>query len=392
MPPDLDMPNWRHLVVGLVCLATFLLAIYMLQKYNYRKAMVAGFGFILILLTNLTHGFQFGLARDVDGGYLNGSVTFESPVQFLSEYESNQDHLSLHAQTHPPGPVLLFWTMERGIPHAGLIAALICLLAVILIVLLLTPILESAFDSKRVGYYIFLYLLIPSVQIYYATSIDAIIAALVIGSSIHLFVSSRISVIVSVICLITVSMLTFLSLFILPVLIVYELWTKNKISRSALVISSLIVFHLALYLCYGFNYLNSFLIASSIETSRQILILVEPINHFSTRIEGIAEILLFFGPFLTLFLFQALSKYRTDPMLNKLTIIAIGTFLLMLGVGVYRTGETARAALFMYPFLLLPTAYWISKQTYFTTRRMQIIAALVFGQALLMQMIGFYYW
>jgi hypothetical protein len=122
------------------------------------------------------------------------------------------------------------------------------------------------------------------------------------------------------------------------------------------------------------------------------MILVEPINYFSTRIEDIAELLLFFGPFLTLFLFQALHRYRTDPPLHKLATIAIGTFLLMLAVGVYRTGETARGALFMYPFLLLPAAYWISEQAYFTRRRMQILAALVFGQALLMQMMGDYLW
>jgi hypothetical protein len=63
----------------------------------------------------------------------------------------------------------------------------------------------------------------------------------------------------------------------------------------------------------------------------------------------------------------------------------------MLLMGVYRTGETARAALFIYPFLFIPIVIYLKSQSLSQHER-DLLASLVFGQTMIMQLIGNYFW
>jgi len=71
--------------------------------------------------------------------------------------------------------------------------------------------------------------------------------------------------------------------------------------------------------------------------------------------------------------------------------LAVGTLLAMFATGAFRTGETARACLFIYPYLLLPVAAQLDHQQPDASDR-RLLVWLVFGQTLLMQTFGGYFW
>ena len=140
------------------------------------------------------------------------------------------------------------------------------------------------------------------------------------------------------------------------------------------------------------NYLDSLLIASRLENPQGFRGFSEPASYFFTRLEGISEILIFFGPFLGWLLLAGWGAMKQGrPRLYALTWLVVVTLLGMLATGAFRTGETARACLFIYPYLLFPVASGLAGEK-IGTREKYLLLALVFLQGLLMQMFGFYFW
>jgi hypothetical protein len=112
----------------------------------------------------------------------------------------------------------------------------------------------------------------------------------------------------------------------------------------------------------------------------------------ATRLEGIFEIALFFGPFLGILFWRGLRQQAQCSLsFRDLVMLALFTLLLMFLAGFFRTGETARICLFIYPYLLLPVAGYF-KEIGITLPEKRQIAALVFAQTVLMQLSGLYYW
>jgi hypothetical protein len=238
---------------------------------------------------------------------------------------------------------------------------------------------------------LFLTFLVPSVQIYYASSLDALIAPLVVGACLVLVSKNPWLWMASALALILASFLSFGALFILPVLFGFELWRRRRPYGPILLTAALAGFYLGLELLSGFSYLGAFATASSLENPEGFRLLVEPMNYLMTRAEDVAEIFLFFGPFLSIIFISELARRRARPYSGALSAMALASFFLLLLTGAYRTGETARAALFIVPFLMLPAAEWITatnrQETQFRT-----LASLVFFQTLIMQFLGDYWW
>src|SRR5699024_1162748 len=109
---------------------------------------------------------------------------------------------------------------------------------------------------------------------------------------------------------------------------------------------------------------SSFAAASQQQNPGGFLLFAEPLRYLYTRIEDVAEIALFFTPYLGLLaiagtrvLWQGArgrSTHDREPLV--LFAAAVVSILGLFAGGVYHTGETARGVLFLYPFLLLPVA------------------------------------
>jgi hypothetical protein len=397
IPPDIGYPNLLHLLVAGVSMLLFGLALSILRLSKYKISLAILFGVLILLTTTLTHGWQFGLVRPIAGmgvaqhGYYNEALKIDDPGRFLKEFALLQPDLFVHSQTHPPYAVLTFYFLKELWKDPALIAIALAVISLSLTSLFYAKLLMPWFGSSLTGKILFIFMLIPAVQIYYLASLDSLLAALLLGSLLFLFSDSRGAWFVSILCTLLASMLSFGFLFILPLILAFELWTRREVRRTIAVVSNLILVHLGFYYLSGFSYLKTFFTAAAIENPGGFSMLVAPANYFMTRIEDVAEVFLFLGPFLFLLMVRGISRDFGKSPLMRISILGIAVFLLMLLSGAYRTGETARAAIFIYPFLMIPAG--------FEMKAMQIdgsdyakLARLVFAQSLIMQLLGDYYW
>jgi len=248
-------------------------------------------------------------------------------------------------------------------------------------------------DIDLAKYSTFLFLLLPSIQIYYAASLDALIASLLLGVLYFLTHPHRfVSLIGSTIALFLTSFLTFGFVFVLPVIVGYEILRDRSVRKFILLVVLLSLCYSIINMNLGFNYVSAFETAAKLENPNGFRLLNEPISYLFTRLEGIFEILLFFGPYLGIPMIRGLRMSRKAGfLLTDLTWLAITSILCMFVLGTFRTGETARVCLFIYPYLMLPIIMYLSNRKVTALER-NILLILVFSQTLFMQTFGTYFW
>ena len=149
---------------------------------------------------------------------------------------------------------------------------------------------------------------------------------------------------------------------------------------------------------FKFNYINSFLFAAESESGPGFMLLTNPVKYVITRIADILDILIFFGPIMTVLCYRGFKCLKEESSMNDksaliyiLSLSAILSILIVFLTGAYDHGETARAAMYIYPFLLLPVAFYLKKENFSSIERNKLLI-LVFSQTLIMQLFGFYIW
>ncbi len=403
---NLRIPTLFEALIGLSAFIVFVICLWILEKTSYRISLVFIFAYILIVVTTLTHGIQYGFYAPISANaqtetlipysqqgqeYFHEAIKIDDPIAFYKNYNEIQPSLSMHAHTHPPGAVLTIYFLYRLLGDPALISIAVLLIALVSTMYFFYKCISSITYNLPPGFAPFLLTLLPAISIYYLATIDAIIAALMSGIVYFFcFAQGKGYVILAMIFLIVVFHLTFVSLFILPVLVGYDLLTRRSLKRSFIVMSGLIGGHLLLYLAFGYNPIESFHAASIHENPEGFMLFVDPVNYLFTRLEGVAEILLFFGPFMLILFIRSIKTTKFGPH-DILTILGCLTVFAMFAVGTFRTGETARALIFIYPFLLFPIVRYLNETSTLQVSRMQI-AILVFSQTLCMQLFGFYHW
>ncbi|MFL6529151.1 MAG: hypothetical protein ACJ8HU_11175 [Chthoniobacterales bacterium] len=391
-----EMTRHYRLLVSLALLAVFFVAQRLLAKVDYRLPLVIIAGFALIIGSNLIQGFEEGFADPITADefndeqtpqYYHDAVEITDAGEFFRNYNAIQRTLHMHARTHPPGPVLLIYALNRALKEPALISLAIAVLAVTTAAWFFYKLLVTELQPHLAGFMTSLFLLLPSVQIYYLATVDALVAALLLGvfycfkraTALHLFAAAAL--------LVTSFMLTFLAVWIVPVLFGYELIKRRNIIRATAVVLAVIAVYVAIYFASGFNLLASFRTASAIENEHGFMLLHNPLDYFVSRLQSIGEVMLFFGPYLCLLFVRSVRGSQR----HIATWLALGSFALLLAAGTFRVGETARICNFLYPFLLLPIARYLNQRNATEAEKAQL-AWLVFGQTILMQAAGSYFW
>ncbi|MBZ0283784.1 MAG: hypothetical protein K8L97_23810 [Anaerolineae bacterium] len=378
------------LLIGIIPIARFI------TEKSPRLLMVIGAGLLLVLGTTIMQGWYEGFAVPMVGlsnaQYYGDAVEISDPLAFVQDYTDFQAGLRPHARVHPPGATLFIYTLNKLLGSSEAISVVIALLAVPFTAFLLYRLLAPALPNQQfVKGMVFLWALIPSVQVYYASTVDALIAGLLLGAMVLLiYHESWWSGLLIAVLIWIVSFLTFLWVFILPVLLGYEVFQRRTIWRTALTVAFIGLVYLLMNSLLSFNYLESFSIASKIDNPRGFMLLANPARYFLTRLESVAEILVFFGPFLTILLWRGLPILRQQqPKLFTFTLLGLASMLLLLGGGVFQTGETARVCLFLIPYLFLPVVAYLKEAT---PPAIVELMFLVFAQAIFMQLFGIYVW
>lgn len=392
-----------------VCITAGVLAGFLVLAWNYRRivhsvGLVAAAGFVLVLCTNLIHGPWYGLTYPHQGApqpdqpavlqYYHDAVKIDSAGKFLGRFQTVQPELECHSRTHPPGAVLLFYALIRTVGHGGAVSVAIAAMSVGLSAVFLYRVLRVDLDRHTCGYVTLLLLLTPAVQIYYCASLDAVVAGFCLG--VLAFLRHRnpaLSIAGMVGCLFCASWLTFGACFLVPVMVGFEIATGRTVRRSLCVVLGVTALYAVVQVVWDFNYLAAFAVASTLENPAGFMLLADPVSYAMTRLEGVGDILVFFGPFLLVLFVRGLRTMRrgTCPELLKLTVLGVLTLLAMFLTGAFRTGETARACLFIYPYLIFPVAAQLHRHPCGDSQA-RLLLGLVFGQTLLMQTAAGYYW
>ena len=96
------------------------------------------------------------------------------------------------------------------------------------------------------------------------------------------------------------------------------------------------------------------------------------------------------GPIGSVFLYRGLISANHDyDLFFKYGFLC---FLLVISTGAFKTGETARAAMYFYPLILITISNFIDKSLSLTIADQKNILCVTFIQILLMQLFGWYYW
>ena len=391
-------------VSGIPYAIIFVLVLYFTIKYRFYSNIFSTYmlGSSLILLGNMSLGnVELAFVNPISGGdiqYYHDAIKIESWRNWLSSFNVNQESLICHAKTHPPGAVLIeffLFTVSKNPLWISLVFLFLSSVSIFLIYKIFIEIGKDKLFSNKMA---FLYVVIPSVNIYSLASLDAIIAMLanIIILGMIIIIDCRGSKrmvtwgVLSAVSITLVSLLTFGAIYLWAIMGAFSLYLfyfHNNKNILILFSSSLVLFLISAALLnqtYNYDYFESFLTASRLENKHGFMLFSEPLNYFVTRVEDVFEIVVFLS--LGIMAFLTTIKYKLQNNLyGTLSLIAIVILLLMFLTGAYKTGETARACLFVVGFVLIllkniPNSLLTSLISF---------AAL---QTILMQILGFYFW
>ena len=394
---SLRIPSQEEFLLLLIIFGLFYFSIKYLSKVSYKLSHVIFLGFCLLLFTNLLQGWHYGIVSPISGigqQYYHDALKIKSAFGFLKDFNLIQPHLQIHSRLHPPGAVLTLYFLKNFLENPAFIAIFVAFVSLFFSGLFLYRIFKKELKDKQLSAFLtLLFILLPSVQVYYLASFDALIATFLLGV-LYFFLhkNMRLSIAVTLFFLFLASFSTFLFFFILPVLLALEISKKQFPLKSILVIAGLILVYFIIYLASGFNYIYSFLQAAELENYAGLNLYFGKYNYIFSRAESLLEIIIFLGPFLTLLFLRAFAKLKKgSSTLYTASRAALTTFFVMLIFGFFRNGETSRVCLFLYPYLIFPIGVYL-KDTLITAKEKEVLLSLVFSQALFMQFLGYYFW
>ncbi|WP_340817858.1 hypothetical protein [Methanolobus sp. WCC4] len=396
LPFNLDKINLLSAFISIALYSVvFINTILNLDKIK-SKYLIYFIGAASISLSNLVHGIHDGLFYPIAGcvqNYYYDAIEIVNPYLFVSTYNQIQPELLTHSSTHPPGAVLLYYYLNQFLIYPE-ISSLFLMLISLSIVYFVYNLMRQFYEEKLSLNMTLIFIFIPAIQIYYLSSIDSIISLLFIGL-IYYYLQLKSNK--SLYAIIAIFIFTFISSFatylvIYPIMAMYIDMLYKRNYGNMMLFGSMISIILSIYGYFNFDYIGGFLTASFLENPQGFRFFSEPFSYLFTRLENIAEIVLFYGPLLTIATYKGI-RHNLDNECIRFILTFIILLLLFFFAGVARTGETARCCIFIYPLLLIPAAYFfVDLDCTVRFNKVKLILTTLWIQTLLMQTFGFYYW
>ncbi|HDY90154.1 MAG TPA: hypothetical protein ENH82_18800 [bacterium] len=392
---------------GLPYTVLFFILLFPVIKYSTRFNIfqVWVVGLILIMLGNLAQGgFDEAFYKpfyDSDIQYYHEAVRITDCGEWLNSFNDIQPELSDHGRTHPPFAVLLHYViLNIGTNNLLLLTVSFILLSSLTIILIWQIMAILGLSKQQCSQFALLFSLIPAFNIYSAVSFDSVIAMcstmclLGIISTVKRGINLSGTLLIITGILVTNS-LTFGGTFLLAttgLITIKEIIVNKRYGLMTALVTSIfigILLHIAMLQYFGYDHIKAFLTASKLENENGFLALHAPFIYFITRLEDVGEIALFSSiGILSLLFHYDYRQLRVRDILddvNTIFLAGVFTLALMFLAGAYKTGETARACLYIYPFLMIALRN-LDQQT---LRSVILVAGL---QTIIMQTFGGYFW
>lgn len=402
-PFSVIYPNaflWSSFFFATAFLVCGIFSLKFLDKMNVFVLTI--FCFFLVVLGNLSQGsFSIGFMEPI---YLKGRQYYTDAIAitngdlWLKDFSKNIETFQLHTKTHPPFTTLLhYWILQASGGSIASVAIVFSVLGGLSLPLFYKSMLNLNIAKVKAKQLLLLFAVIPSVNIYLFVSIDALVltSTLIFILGITRFINRKkidfLSVFYTILGLFFTNMLSFSGLFLFAVLGLITLYFLFKRKYDFFIFSlicgaSFLIGLILLFVFTSYNHYEVFLLASHSENPNGFRLLHQPLIYFFTRIENIAEILLFLSFGFIAVLFSNKNKLTSDD--ESVKIISISGILalaVMFLTGAYGTGETARACLYIVPFFVL-----LLKNI--TSENFSILYVLCLFQTFGMQMIGNFFW
>ncbi len=380
------------------------LTLWRLEKINLY--ILFAICFLLIFTGNLIGG---GYEKAIlipfndQSQYYYDALTVPGWKDWLASFNANQTNLSIHGRTHPPFAILIHHLLLFPFKfNVNFLAGGLSLLSVSTFPMIYLILRLFKGSERKQKLLLLLFAVIPAVNIYSVVSLDGVILATSTMFLLGLVVLikkpgySLIGILLMIVGFSLTNLLTFSGLFLAAVgglLGLIELVHNKKPIVLIGTGLAILFFGLIIYvLLTGFQYdhIQAFRLAAKIENPGGFRLFSDPINYLLTRFENISEIAFFVSfPLLAILLKKMLNKDAHNMMSldESKFLFVIGSFVLMLTflTGAYRTGETARACLYFYPYILL----MYSDLNESLLSKLVVLAAV---QTIVMQMVANYYW
>lgn len=394
--------TFQGVLFSIFFLLTGLFALKNYYHLNLIKLFIAYI--LLIIFGNLAQGsiHQTFLRSflDTDFQYFHDVVKIKNGYTFISSYNEIQDTLTMHAKTHPPFAVWIQYIIYKIFNESVLGLAIgMSILSLCSFFPLVKIIDFFKIENSKRNILLLIFALIPAVNIYSIVSIDAVFLFFSLIFLYGMLIISRSNsinikgILLAFIGFSLANSISFSGTFfacVAAILSIYQLIIeKNKYTIiNFIIVGILFLFYiLLLQLILDYNHIEAFFNASKLENPNGFRGFHQPIVYLFTRLENISEILLFlsFGFFAYLFTPKVFNLKKNE--INfYLPIIAFLSLMLMFLTGAYGTGETARACLYLYPYILL---LLINVKEVNVLKNIAYIALL---QTFVMQLIGDYFW
>lgn len=394
-PASVFDPRVPH-VLDLVFAALGILAFELLRGRLHRDEgpIVPSLGAVaIVLLSTATQGLPRGLERPIAGlndagkgmQYFHDASRFAGVGDALARWNALQPTLEAHGRTHPPGAVVL----ALLVPHPALLGVLWLVLSTFVASFATYRLTAGFFGDRRLASTAaLLFAALPAVQIYFGATLDAVLAAILMAALAVAASKPRAArAAVTGVLLAAAAFLSFGAWILVPTLFAVE-WAQHRTLRGSALALVVAVLSVASLRALGFDYVASFREASHLENPDGFRLLVDPVEYLATRVEDVAEILFFLGPAVLLATTRARGAMTAVPRTVVLVAVAslVGAFL----TGAFRTGETARACLFVTPLLLLPVLARLHQRPDPASRDLLLRATMGYGLAL--QLVGDWFW
>lgn len=317
---------------------------------------------------------------------------------FLNDFSSSLSTLPVHAATHPPGYILFlyFWQKLLDVDYLGL--AVVLILTAGLVIFPVFGILKQYYSEISTRRILQIFIFLPSLVMFSATSMEAFFITLVWVSIYLVGFGWQRSMKFSIFGGFTIAYTLFsnyLFLLLVPfflILLVYliNIAGSNKerlviLVRSSLTFFSLLLFFVVIWRVSGYSIVDNFLNARIINSSVVESNFVSLPKFFIYLSMNISSFLIFLGLPIIYWLSCNFRKIWAQKYFWSIVGFCLLLFFLLLGIF---QGEVERIWLFMVPFIL----FVFPRNEDIDTKKISVIITLLFFQIILFQTFFYTYW
>lgn len=322
----------------------------------------------------------------------------------FTQFEQIQAYLSMHAKVHPPGPIVILWIISYGVGQSPLMLSLGTIVFGATSVVPFYYWMRDMFNVRVAAHATLLYVFVPTVVIFTATSADILFMPFTI-TTLWLFWRSitRGSLRYALGAGIVYGLCTLLSFSLISLGAFFGLVGLWKLRESETrlhvivtasgMVMGLLGLHFAVYFWSDFNVLHVFEMCKAQFDLDQIHLDLETPRYASWIFKFINPLCWFYFvgiPVSVLALKQVFARsgeHRAMFIIIALTLMALNLLYLA-------RGEGERSAMYIIPFVVIPAGYYLSQVTQRTasTQALGITLALLALQCWLTEAVLYTYW